>query len=49
MLLDIETAQKLKTPILGLGPRYFFNHNPGYWIPSSVSITQGLATTLSYP
>ena len=33
----------------GLGPRYFFNHYPRYWIPPSVSITQSVATTLSYP
>ena len=46
---DQEILQ-LETHILGLGPRYFFNHYPGHWLPSSVSITQGVTTTaLPYP
>ena len=39
----------LETPLLGLGPRYFFYHYPGHWIQTRVSITQDVATALSYP
>ena len=35
--------------LLGLGPRHFFYHYPGHRNPPSVSITQGVAATLSYP
>ena len=45
----LETTERRETPLLGLGPRYFFYHYPGHWIPTSVSITQGDATALSYP
>ena len=41
--------RKLEISLLGLGPRYLFNHYPGHWIPPSFSFTQGLAMTLSYP
>ena len=48
-LRKLKLCQSSRFPLLGLGPRYFFNHYPGHWIPHSASITQMLATTLSYP
>ena len=35
------------TPLLGW--RYFFNHYPGHWIPSCVSVTLFLRGALAYP
>ena len=46
--LLLEAKERRETLLLGLGPRYFY-HYPGHWLPSCVSITQGVATTLSYP
>ena len=47
--LVLEAKERRETLLLGLWPRYFFYHYPGHWLPSGVSITQGPATTLSYP
>ena len=47
--LFLDMASLVWAELLGLGPRYFFSYYPGHWIPPSVSITQGVGITLTYP
>ena len=41
-----QRQRVFETPLLGLGPRYFFNRYPLPWFSPGGSITQGFATTL---
>ena len=41
-----QRQRVFETPLLGLGPRYFFNRYPGPRFSPGGSITQGFATTL---
>ena len=43
-----QRQRVFETPLLGLGPRYFFTRYPGRWFPPGGSVTQRF-TTLSYP
>ena len=36
-----QRQRVFETPLLGLGPRYFFNRYPGSWFPLDDSVTQG--------
>ena len=46
--LLLEAKEGRETLLLGLGPRYFY-HYPGHWLPSCVSITQGVVTWFHPP
>ena len=46
--LLLEAKERRETLLLGLGPRYFY-HYPGHWLPSCVSITQGVVTWFHPP